>query len=152
MGIIRETAAMSDTERMAVRNSNFQYRENIVYIVESGTSGIWYYRKWSDGTAECWCSYNLTIPINEPFDPSKDYHYYGVIPEQKFPIGLFIESPLTILSVTDDYGNIFGIKRHSKQNTTGAMYAVSPVSSDSDIVYVDIEAKGRWKVESGGSE
>lgn len=23
-------------------------------IVESGTSGIWTYRKWSDGTAECW--------------------------------------------------------------------------------------------------
>ena len=27
---------------------------NIVSIVESGTSGIWTYRKWSDGTAECW--------------------------------------------------------------------------------------------------
>ena len=28
--------------------------KNIVHIVESGTSGIWNYRKWSDGTAECW--------------------------------------------------------------------------------------------------
>ena len=28
--------------------------KNMVHIVESGTSGIWSYRKWSDGTAECW--------------------------------------------------------------------------------------------------
>ena len=142
MGIIRETVEMSDTERMAARNSNFQYRENIVYIVESGTSGIWYYRKWSDSTAECWGSYNLTISINSNFG---DYHYYGVIAEQNFPTGLFVETPHTILSVTDDNGNIFGIKRHSNKYTTGAMYALSPVSSDSETVYVDIEAKGRWK-------
>lgn len=24
------------------------------YVVETGTSGIWTYRKWSSGTAECW--------------------------------------------------------------------------------------------------
>ena len=23
-------------------------------VIEQGTSGIWTYRKWSDGTAECW--------------------------------------------------------------------------------------------------
>ena len=28
--------------------------EDRIHIVESGTSGIWTYRVWSDGTAECW--------------------------------------------------------------------------------------------------
>lgn len=37
-------AAREDIDRLA---------ENI-HIVESGTSGIWTYRVWSDGTAECW--------------------------------------------------------------------------------------------------
>lgn len=25
------------------------------FVVAQGTSGIWYYRKWNSGTAECWC-------------------------------------------------------------------------------------------------
>ena len=35
MGIIRETAAMSDTERMAVRNSNFLYLLSQIYPIGS---------------------------------------------------------------------------------------------------------------------
>ncbi len=29
-------------------------KSDVPYISESGTDGIWTYRKWSDGTAECW--------------------------------------------------------------------------------------------------
>lgn len=32
------------------------------YIVEQGTSGDWTYRKWSDGTAECWGRQAGNIP------------------------------------------------------------------------------------------
>lgn len=32
------------------------------YIVESGTSGYWEYRKWSDGTYECWCTTTDNMP------------------------------------------------------------------------------------------
>ena len=28
------------------------------YVVEQGTSGIWTYRKWNSGKAECWGIYN----------------------------------------------------------------------------------------------
>lgn len=31
-------------------------------IVEQGVSGIWTYRKWSSGIAECWCSTNASVP------------------------------------------------------------------------------------------
>ena len=37
-------AAREDIDRLAGN----------IHIVESGTSGIWTYRVWSDGTAECW--------------------------------------------------------------------------------------------------
>lgn len=46
------------------------------YIVEQGTSGIWTYRKWNSGIAECWGTYSNTISgstvsngnyINYPF-------------------------------------------------------------------------------------
>ncbi len=32
------------------------------YVVESGTSGYWEYRKWSDGTYECWCTTTDNMP------------------------------------------------------------------------------------------
>lgn len=32
-------------------------------VVESGTSGVWSYRKWSSGVAECWC--NTSLPFSE---------------------------------------------------------------------------------------
>ena len=31
------------------------------YVVEQGTSGIWTYRKWNSGIAECWLSYQGTV-------------------------------------------------------------------------------------------
>lgn len=31
------------------------------YIVENGVSGIWRYRKWKSGVAECWCEYHAVI-------------------------------------------------------------------------------------------
>ena len=37
--------------------------KNMVHIVESGTSGIWSYRKWSDGTAECWNDTKIDFTI-----------------------------------------------------------------------------------------
>lgn len=32
------------------------------YVVEQGTSGIWTYRKWNSGLAECWANSNFDFP------------------------------------------------------------------------------------------
>ena len=32
----------------------------VVFIVEEGTSGNWYYRKWNSGFAECWGKHQIT--------------------------------------------------------------------------------------------
>ena len=31
------------------------------YVVEQGASGIWTYRKWNSGVAECWCRQTVTV-------------------------------------------------------------------------------------------
>lgn len=31
------------------------------WVVEQGTSGIWTYRKWNSGIAECWGKYSGTV-------------------------------------------------------------------------------------------
>lgn len=39
--------------------------ENRDYIVEQGTNGVWYYRKWNSGIAECWACTNFTFSNNQ---------------------------------------------------------------------------------------
>ncbi len=34
------------------------------YIVEQGTSGIWTYRKWNSGIAECWGRTDIVVPTS----------------------------------------------------------------------------------------
>ena len=67
--IIEETSGMTESEKMAVRNSNFRYLEGVTGIVLTGTSGIWKYRVWSDGTAECWGKVSCDMAFNRPWTP-----------------------------------------------------------------------------------
>jgi hypothetical protein len=39
-------------------------KENNDYIVEQGTSGIWTYRKWASGIAECWGMFNYSAVLH----------------------------------------------------------------------------------------
>lgn len=105
MGIIRETAEMSETERMAVRNSNFQYRENIVYIVESGTSGIWNYRKWSDGTAECWGVDTVSVTCTDA-----EGVYFSDSKSIALPSNLFNDYPVALAACGDNWCWVSGVK------------------------------------------
>lgn len=45
------------------------------YVVEHGTSGIWTYRKWSSGTAECWLENNLYLTGSTPVAYMNDSAY-----------------------------------------------------------------------------
>ena len=47
------------------------------YIVEQGTSGIWAYRKWSSGVAECWLESTLTLAGSTPVASMNGSAYYS---------------------------------------------------------------------------
>lgn len=137
---------MSDISENAVMNKIIKaYVDKAVdYIVEQGIDGIWTYRKWKSGISECWCSYNLTLDITSNW---ANTHYYGIIGTQNFPDGLFIDRPKMILGVEEATGNTFTTKRIATKDNTGEMYCVSPNQLVGKYVYIDIEAKGRWKEE-----
>jgi hypothetical protein len=49
---------------MLKSDSGLQINEiDIDYIVEQGVSGIWTYRKWNSGIAECWGKQSATVDI-----------------------------------------------------------------------------------------
>ena len=47
------------------------------YVVEQGTSGIWTYRKWASGAAECWLESNLFIIGTTPVAYMNGSAYYS---------------------------------------------------------------------------
>ena len=61
-------------------------------VCEAGTSGVYSYRKWSDGTKECWCTAtatrNITATVGIDGIVAATAAIYG-----SYPSGLFTEPP-----------------------------------------------------------
>ena len=49
------------------------------YIVSQGTSGIWTYRKWASGVAECWLESDLTLTGSTPVANMNDSAYLSYV-------------------------------------------------------------------------
>ena len=49
------------------------------YIVSQGTSGIWTYRKWASGVAECWLESELTLTGSTPVDNMNGSAYLSYV-------------------------------------------------------------------------
>ena len=115
------------------------------YIVSQGTIGIWTYRKWSSGIAECW-----GVQSYSTIDVSSEW---GSIYESDgrklaFPSGLFIAAPeycsitygggsLAVLSI-----ELLGLPSESETQTFYLTRATAGT-----IINVKIQAHtiGRWK-------
>lgn len=101
------------------------------YIVEKGTSGIWTYRKWSDGIAECWCSTNGNVISGWSTD------------------GITLTLPFTFATV--DYGivqfhNYQIAKTYTVLTKTNATTINIQTNADYAFTgFFSIDVKGTWK-------
>lgn len=106
------------------------------YVVEQGTSGIWTYRKWASGIAECWCNYALTVS-----------YIYGnyVNGSIAFPFTFVGQEPNATVS--------FGVESvvsaycaYSGTSTTQInVYGYVPNNNAGRKCWFHINAVGRWK-------
>ena len=113
------------------------------FVVDQGTSGIWNYRKWSDGTAECWGAYSATITAYASGVFGSGYGFQAAV---NFPTGLFVNA-VPIVSYTAKVGNNFaltGTLTDAFSVNTVTVYAVSTIGG-SQVTVWHIMAKGRWK-------
>ena len=109
-------------------------------IEEEGTSGIWYYRKWSSGTAECYGNLS-TDPYNCPgyngFDVSLPFTFsntsYTVVVQP------------TINGLLTSYHAIMDGSGNSSKTTTKFILSYDYTSSTAYSVGFDIHVFGRWK-------
>lgn len=121
-------------------------------MIASGKSGIYSWRKWSDGTAECWGIAEFTDGGSWPAWGSL---YQSGDPEQPpdFPAGLFVEAPACTMSPQHCGGWQYFIGIPPDGETTkdrpskieffrgSAMPSGTPTWTQR----IGIEAKGRWK-------
>jgi hypothetical protein len=110
------------------------------FVVEQGTSGAWTYRKWNNGTSECWGTLNGTLG---PYTTVNGFAAYegGV----NFPSGLFTTVPN--VQFQPYIGNGFAIPARGVISTATQCkwVALSNVNAANTTVKVDVFAIGKWK-------
>ena len=123
-------------EQMQVNNQDV-----VDYVIEQGTDGIWTYRKWSSGLAECWGSKDATPTTLTTFGSV----YYFDSPEIVLPTNLFTAG-LHDVQVTAHAKN-GGLYWPCPYALSTARFTARVISADSTVRTCALwfSAKGKWK-------
>lgn len=120
----------------------------IDFPIEEGTEGIWSYRKWASGYAECWgtATYH-SLAFSNTWGS-----LYNCVVNDAIPYPLtFITRPTEVAFAR---GNGYTCWIYPESNgrgvntttQTGIYGAVRPSKAESEVsIYLDISVKGRWK-------
>lgn len=142
-----------DNKRMAMRAyingywTNWEYPVlcSSGYIESYGNSGIWHYRKWSDGYAELWgttsqLSFNVTTAWGNIFE-SPD-----LAPNiSNFPFS-FVEAPHVSVSITNGNMNFLSIEQGSPDvNKVNQIFVTRPDSKTNFSCKLKLYITGKWK-------
>ena len=115
------------------------------YVVETGISGIWTYRKWKSGMAECWGHTNLTTAMQNPLEGGSysGNNYMGSV---SYPFSFKNSAPFETVSVQST-SNLVWIAGRTKNTTskTGTYVLVSPYSCASATYTIMIHVSGYWR-------
>lgn len=112
------------------------------FVVEQGTSGVWIYRKWNSGFAECW-GYH-TISGTNISTAWGGWYASPVITLPSFPF-TFSGAPDVHISWESDFSAIVdGVGKRSS-TSAGQTYLYRPVAQTSVNGRFSIYAYGKWK-------
>lgn len=120
---------------------------NADYVVEQGTSGIWTYRKWNSGMAECWGSITWTITNWSTWGSLYYSTYSGAT---SYPTGLFTSTPLLTtqsnISANDSWLGARGGGDGNTKDHPNIFMLVRPTAGSTSVTAdVYAHAIGRWK-------
>ena len=115
-------------------------------IIEKGTSGIWTYRKWKSGVAECWGKTERTLTIDQSWGSMYGTRTAQVVSEN-FPSGLFVQTPNITVSAaaTSGYSGFISSDKSASATSTGSYSIARPTTASSVKYDFSFYAKGRWK-------
>lgn len=130
---------------LIIKVKDIAYKLGLIsdYVVEWGTSGIWTYRKWNSGIAECWCR---TIVAGVNYSTSFWGGYEGKVATLTFPSGLFETLKYYNVITRTSNGNYVS---YTAADVTGLYVEAINSASGSRETMVCAEAKGLWKALGG---
>ena len=111
------------------------------YITEEGTEGIWTWRKWSDGVAECWGTMSQTITgwatWGNLYEGTASTH------TATYPNGLFSSAPdFWANGKGSSIGYVVETYSSGSATTTPEVYAVRGNSGSTGTINISLYAKG----------
>ena len=113
------------------------------FVVEQGTSGIWTYRKWNSGIAECWGTHTVSnIACNSSWGA---LYSTPQITLPNFPSGLFAAVPGVTLTWNGSYSAILDGATGATKDRCGYVYFFRPDSVASMSGAIAIQSYGKWK-------
>lgn len=112
------------------------------YIVDEGTSGMWTYRKWASGAAECWgvhnTTYTTTMASNGNYAVSGDLNL-------TFPTGLFLASGVCT-NLTALGGGYPDVVISQYTGGSGLTFRLRTEWAVSDMgIWLQCQVRGKWK-------
>lgn len=111
------------------------------FVVEEGTWGSYgWWRKWHSGKAEVHGYASVTTAISTPY-AGVGYHVSQMV---YFPSGLFLNAPVTNITLERNGGLIFPSIRASSKDSVD-FYIASLASEASATVWFHVNAFGKWK-------
>jgi hypothetical protein len=122
-------------------------------IVAQGKSGIWTYRTWSDGTAECWGKKDVSVTFPTSANWGGLFTTSAISASNvNFPFGLFAEIPVVNASLLiRSAGGILMAPGGAGSNIANmdqtGVYEIARGSyvSGSQAYTINYDVKGRWK-------
>lgn len=117
-------------------------------ITEVGVSGIWTYRKWRNGIAECWGTQTITTATATS---SWGSAYYGTLTNSlTFPTDLFTGKPEILLSLQSVNGRFWATHGNdATASNVGTIFNLAPQQySTASTVTLGIYAVGMWDTSS----
>lgn len=120
------------------------------YVIAQGRSGIWTYRKWNSGFAECWCTASNKVATDTKW--GNVYYYQALqggyaLPFTFIQTGDFQDDPQGFVDIQTPDGN-YSFQIANRCTTTAAPkgYVMCPVQQTSGIeTYFTFYIRGRWK-------
>lgn len=113
------------------------------FIVQAGTNGIWTYRLWDSGVAECWgtvapAAHSITNAWGALY--TKD----NAIPQQNYPFQ-FTADPVVSMTLHNPTGNCWAFTGTPGGVSKSPAFGLARGTSGSVTVGARIMAIGRWK-------
>lgn len=133
--VVTGSVTSADDEEEAVKP--------VDYVVETGTSDIWTYRKWNSGAAECWGTIAPTsISVSTAWGSL--YVADNAITRVYYPFE-FIDVPVVSMTLYNTTGNCWAYTGTQGSALLTPAFGIARGTSGSVTTGAQITAIGRWK-------